>query len=144
MEGGEQQQQRIGAKSLMATVNFHVTGTTGVGSSTAVPVKGFKLPIDATNGVLVVFDKRFWSVRHVSFNDSEVAAAEDVFFRHGIVLPTASYAASNAAERESLMIQSGSDEVLQIKSGANSNAVCFLANAGRVVLQFRPNEARYK
>lgn len=128
----------------MATTNYHVTGTTGVGSSTAMPKKGFKLEVPAADGILVVFDKRFWSVKNLGKTILDADSANDVYFRHGIALPTASYAADNAAKQESLVIQSGCDELIQIKSGDNSNAVCFLAKTAGVVLQFRPNSADYK
>lgn len=107
--------------------------------SQEVPRSGFKIGVDGTDGAIVVLDRRFWSCRNSGYDTTDTANSEELFYRYGLVVPTASYLANSAATRESLPIDVGSDEV--IKPPRGTNGVFLLADSGTLVALFRPNES---
>lgn len=132
----------------MATTNYHVPGQTAVGTSTALPNKrAFKLAIPTANGVLVVLDLARWRVRHTAKN-SGGASTGDVFYAHGVTIPTADYTDNSGIKRASIPIASGADDEIQVKrdvqQSGDQQAVCFLAVGAEVVLSFRRIEGNFR
>jgi hypothetical protein len=107
--------------------------------STVVNRSGFKIDVDSTDGAVVMLDARFWSALNTALSAAEAARTEAVFYRYGLLVPTASYASDTAAKRASLPIQTNGDEVLHQPRG--TLATFLLADANDVVMSFRSNEA---
>lgn len=126
----------------MARAYFHVAGVAPLAAgSTEVDSKGFKVAVDATNGVTLALDRRFWSIKHSSKASDGSASAADLFYAHGTALPTADYSVSTANARKSIPIYSGDDELLLLKYNEDSNAVTLLAASGEIDILVRPNSA---
>ncbi len=106
-----------------------------------VPRAGFKKEI-AADGIVVIFNHGFWSVRHLE-NNASGATAQAIWFRHGTAAPALDYDDDETAaqDQESLVIADGVDELLQIKRENAEQCIWFKPASGAVSAQFRPNEA---
>ena len=124
----------------MAVALYHVEGTTDPGGgSIEVPQSGLKAAVDATDGVQIQLNGHFWSFRHTGKDAAGAASTADVFYRAGTAIPVATYAVSNAAERASIPIVSGEDEIVQVKQSV-TNTIRILAAVGSIVVLCRENE----
>ena len=111
--------------------------------SEEVPRKRFKLEITA-DGACVVLNRTWWSVENLGYYDAagtDTANAVDLFFREGPDEPILTLAGSSAAERASLTIGSGSDEILQPSRENRLGSIVFVPNSGILTVEFRANEA---
>lgn len=105
-----------------------------------------ELPASATEGVLIAYDNAFWSAHNTGFYDAagtKTANAVDVFYRYGNVAPVLLYASSTAAERESIPLEPGRDEIIQVPRSYPIIYWLSTNTVGGPTIRFRKNEQGY-
>lgn len=107
---------------------------------TVIKRSGAKLNLaSSTLGTLLLLNRHFWSLKHLGYaTDGTTANAGRLYYRYGLVVPTASFAANSAATRESLPVLDGEDEVIQVKRGVLG--VFLLPATSDLMVSVRPNE----
>lgn len=119
---------------------FYDTGDAVWVPGIAVKRSGFKINLaSATVGTVVLLNRHFWSLRHLGYKtDGTTANADRLYYRYGLTIPTASFAATSAATRESIPISDGEDEVVQVKR--EHQGMFLLPVTADLMVKFRPNE----
>ncbi len=119
---------------------FYATGDALWVVGTVVSKLGFKVRLtENTLGVLLLLNLRYWSIKHLGYaTDGTTANTGRLYYRPGLVVPTASFAASSAATRESLPILDGEDEI--VLPSSPDGALFLLAATADLMVACRPNE----
>lgn len=130
----------------MAIAYFHLTSQAGKkldAGSTAVSDEGFSVPVDAANGVVVVLDSRYWSIKNTGKTTAGAASTKDIFVRRGSALPSVSFAANTTDLQTQWNIPALSDEIVGIRE-SNSQALALKSDTDTICVSFRPNTPHLK